>query len=97
VNKLAESCGMDEMERFHVQLCIVEAPPMVVLHAYRERRPQDHLLVTWAPTPPVPASRRREPIPRSVAGGPPDPDETEDGLLGRGRGLYSSPTDGLVS
>jgi serine/threonine-protein kinase RsbW len=91
VNKLAESCGMDEMERFHVELCIVEAATNVILHAY-EGAPGRR--VTLLVTLEAGALRFRlqddgKPIPEDRRTPPPDPAETEEALLReRGRGLF---------
>jgi len=91
VNKLAESCGMDEMERFHVELCIVEAATNVILHAY-EGAPGRR--VTLLVTLDAGALRFRlqddgKPIPEDRRTAPPDPEETEEALLREGgRGLF---------
>ena len=91
VNKLAQSCGMDEMERFHVELCIVEAATNVILHAY-EGAPGRR--VTLLVTLDAGALRFRlqddgKPIPEDRRTPPPDPAETEEALLReRGRGLF---------
>jgi serine/threonine-protein kinase RsbW len=91
VNKLAESCGMDELERFHVELCIVEAATNVILHAY-EGAPGRR--VTLLVTLEAGALRFRlqddgKPIPEDRRTPPPDPAETEEALLmERGRGLF---------
>lgn len=91
VNKLAESFGMDEMERFHVELCIVEAATNVILHAYEgEPGRRVTLLVTLD----AGALRFRllddgKSIPEERRAPPPDLEETEEALLReRGRGLY---------
>jgi serine/threonine-protein kinase RsbW len=91
VNKLAESCGMDELERFHVELCIVEAATNIILHAY-EGAPGRR--VTLLVTLDAGALRFRlqddgKPIPEDRRTPPPDPAETEEALLReRGRGLF---------
>jgi len=91
VNKLAQSCGMDEMERFHVELCIVEAATNVILHAY-EGAPGRR--VTLLVTLDAGALRFRlqddgKPIPEDRRTAPPDPEETEEALLREGgRGLF---------
>ena len=91
VNKLAESCGMDELERFHVELCIVEAATNVILHAY-EGAPGRR--VTLLVTLDAGALRFRlqddgKPIPEDRRTAPPDPEETEEALLREGgRGLF---------
>ena len=91
VNKLAQSCGMDEMERFHVELCIVEAATNIILHAY-EGAPGRR--VTLLVTLEAGALRFRlqddgKPIPEDRRTPPPDPAETEEALLReRGRGLF---------
>lgn len=91
VNKLAQSCGMDEMERFHVELCIVEAATNVILHAY-EGAPGRR--VTLLVTLEAGALRFRlqddgKPIPEDRRTAPPDPEETEEALLREGgRGLF---------
>jgi serine/threonine-protein kinase RsbW len=91
VNKLAQSCGMDEMERFHVELCIVEAATNVILHAY-EGAPGRR--VTLLVTLDAGALRFRlqddgKPIPEDRRTPPPDPEETEEALLREGgRGLF---------
>jgi serine/threonine-protein kinase RsbW len=91
VNRLAESCGMDEMERFHVELCIVEAATNVVLHAY-EGAPGRRVTLLVTVGADVLQFRLRDdgkPIPEERRGRPPDPEETEDALLREGgRGLY---------
>ena len=91
VNKLAESCGMDEMERFHVELCIVEAATNVVLHAYEGApgRRVTLLVNVGAESLMLRLQDDGKPIPEERRGRPPDPEETEDALLREGgRGLY---------
>ncbi len=90
-SKLAESCGLDEMERFHVELCIVEAATNAVLHAYRgEPGRRVTLLVTLESG--VLRFRLRDdgtPIPEERRAPPPDLEETEESLLREGgRGLF---------
>ena len=91
VNRFAEACGLDEMERFHVELCLVEAATNVVVHAY-EGTPGRRvtLLVTIGPD--LMQFRLRDegkPIPEERRSPPPDPEETEEALLREGgRGLF---------
>ena len=91
VNKLAEECGMNEMERFHVELSIVEAATNVVLHAY-EGAPGHRVTLLVTVGADVLRFQLRDdgkPIPEERRGRPPDPEETEDSLLREGgRGLY---------
>ena len=90
-NELAESGGMDEMERFHVELCVVEAATNVVLHAYRGAPGRPVTLVATLEDGLLRLRIRDEgdPIPEGRRGAPPDPEETEDALLKEGgRGLF---------
>jgi serine/threonine-protein kinase RsbW len=91
VNKLAESCGMDEKERFDVELCVVEAATNVVLHAY-EGAPGRRVVLSVTLDPDALRFRLRDdgkPIPEERRMPPPDPEETEEALLREGgRGLF---------
>jgi phosphoserine phosphatase RsbU/P len=90
-NEVAESCGLDEMGRFHVELCVVEAATNCVLHAYGGAPGRPITLVATMEDGLLRLAIRDEgiPIPEERRGAPPDLDETEEALLREGgRGLF---------
>lgn len=92
VNRVAASCGLRDVERYHTELCVVEAVTNIIEHGYRGE-PGHEVFVTITVVPGRLELRIRDrgaPIPEPLR--PPDlldPDPRNlESLAERGRGLY---------